>query len=119
MQEVASFRFQTAMVTIFEDYLDWMIVIIDNLLILAHNYQDLYDYRVAASEVSIINKHYQRTKWQLRLSPTGEKQEPRKLISGHWIRFLGGSVECGPGDKNQHNLQQCVLIDVIINQCDA
>jgi len=38
---IASFRLKTAMVTIFEDYLDWMIVIIDNLLILAHNYQDM------------------------------------------------------------------------------
>jgi hypothetical protein len=28
---------------IFEDFLDWMIVIIDNLLILAHDYHDLYD----------------------------------------------------------------------------
>jgi hypothetical protein len=26
-----------------EDFLDWMIVIIDNLLILAHDYHDLYD----------------------------------------------------------------------------
>jgi hypothetical protein len=31
------------MITIFEDFLDWMIVIIDNLLILAHDYHDLYD----------------------------------------------------------------------------
>jgi len=38
MQEgipIASFRFHQAMITIFEDFLDWMIVIIDNLLILA------------------------------------------------------------------------------------
>ena len=26
-----------------KDFLDWMIVIIDNLLILAHDYHDLYD----------------------------------------------------------------------------
>ena len=46
MQEgipIASFRFQQVMVTIFEDFLEWMIVIIDNLLILAHDYQDLYN----------------------------------------------------------------------------
>jgi hypothetical protein len=46
MQEgipIASFRFHQAMITIFEDFFDWMIVIIDNLLILAHDYHDLYD----------------------------------------------------------------------------
>jgi len=46
MQEsipIAIFRFHQAVVTIFEDFLDWMIVIIDNLLILAHDYHDLYD----------------------------------------------------------------------------
>ena len=46
MQEsipIASFRFQQVMVTIFEDFLEWMIVIIDNLLILATDYQDLYE----------------------------------------------------------------------------
>jgi hypothetical protein len=46
MQEgipIASFRFHQAMITIFEDFLDWMIVIIDNLLILAHDYHDLYN----------------------------------------------------------------------------
>ena len=46
MQEgipIASFRFQQVMVTIFEDFLEWMIVFIDNLLILATDYQDLYD----------------------------------------------------------------------------
>ena len=31
------------MVYAIEDFLDWMIVIIDNLLILAHDYHDLYD----------------------------------------------------------------------------
>ena len=49
MQEgipIASFRFQQVMVTIFEDFLEWMIVIIDNLLILAHDYQDLYNKKV-------------------------------------------------------------------------
>ena len=40
---IASFRFQQVMVTIFEDFLEWMIVSIDNLLILATDYQDLYD----------------------------------------------------------------------------
>jgi len=39
----ASFSFQQVMVTIFEDFLEWMIVIIDNLLTLATDYQDLYD----------------------------------------------------------------------------
>ena len=39
----ASFRFQQVMVTIFGDFLEWMIVIIDNLLTLATDYQDLYD----------------------------------------------------------------------------
>ena len=46
MQEgipIASFRFHQAMINSFEDFLDWMIVIIDNLLILAHDYHDLYD----------------------------------------------------------------------------
>ena len=46
MQEgipIASFRFQQVMITIFEDFLEWMIVIIDNLLILAHDYADLYN----------------------------------------------------------------------------
>ena len=46
MQEgipIASFRFQQVMVTIFEDFLEWMIVIIDNLLILATDYQDWYE----------------------------------------------------------------------------
>ena len=46
MQEgipIASFRFHQTMINIFEDFLDWMIVIIDNLLILAHDYHDLYN----------------------------------------------------------------------------
>jgi len=46
MQEgipIASFRFHQTMITIFEDFLDWMIVIIDNLLILAHDHHDLYE----------------------------------------------------------------------------
>ena len=46
MQEgipIASFRFHQTMITIFVDFLDWMIVIIDNLLILAHYHHDLYE----------------------------------------------------------------------------
>ena len=52
MQEgipIASFRFHQAMINIFEDFLDWMIVIIDNLLILAHDYHVLSHSVISAS----------------------------------------------------------------------
>ena len=45
-----------------KDFLDWMIVIIDNLLILAHDYHDLYDKIVLVVRRSI--KHNLFLKFQ-------------------------------------------------------
>ena len=50
------------MVYAIEDFLDWMIVIIDNLLILAHDYHDLYDKIVLVVRRSI--KHNLFLKFQ-------------------------------------------------------
>jgi hypothetical protein len=40
---MASQMLQKVVTEIFEDFMDWMIVIFDNFLILAHNYDDAYD----------------------------------------------------------------------------
>ena len=39
----ASIILQDVMRSIFSDFSDWSIIIFDNILLLAHNYQDAYD----------------------------------------------------------------------------